>query len=94
MLLYLSAKFLKTHADQLSTCVSASEDKQKLGDLKKALHVLQGGNNLAMSYLELLDSDSDSFDKLCNLATAPGCTMSDVTGQSEPPFFLDIMNLF
>ncbi|KAJ5967946.1 hypothetical protein N7501_004194 [Penicillium viridicatum] len=95
MLLYLSAKFLKTHADQLSTCVSASEDKQqKLGDLKKALRVLQGGNNLAMSYLELLDSDSDSFDKLCNLATAPGCNMSGVTGEPEPPFFLDIMNLF
>ncbi|OQD90221.1 hypothetical protein PENSOL_c060G06651 [Penicillium solitum] len=80
MLLYLSAKFLKTHADQVSTCVSASEDKQqKLEDLKKALRVLQGGNNLAMSYLELLDSDSDSFDKLCNLASAQGCTMSDVT---------------
>ncbi|KAF4771528.1 hypothetical protein HAV15_004347 [Penicillium sp. str.  len=95
MLLYLSAKFLKTHADQVSTCVSASEDKQqKLEDLKKALRVLQGGNNLAMSYLELLDSDSDSFDKLCNLASAQGCTMSDVTGQPEPPFFLDIMNLF
>ncbi|KAJ5592332.1 hypothetical protein N7537_009236 [Penicillium hordei] len=95
MLLYLSAKFLKTHADQLSTCVSASEDKQqKLEDLRKALRVLQGGNNLAMSYLELLDSDSDSFDKLCNLASAQGCTMSDVPGQPEPPFFLDIMNLF
>ncbi|KAJ5510189.1 hypothetical protein N7453_002292 [Penicillium expansum] len=94
MLLYLSAKFLKTHADQLSTCVPISEDKQeKLEDLKKALRVLQGGNNLATSYLELLDSDSDSFNKLCNLSTAQGCTISEVAGQREPPFFLDIMNL-
>ncbi|KGO55387.1 Transcription factor, fungi [Penicillium expansum] len=94
MLLYLSAKFLKTHADQLSTCVPVSEDKQeKLEDLKKALRVLQGGNNLATSYLELLDSDSDSFNKLCNLSTAQGCTISEVAGQREPPFFLDIMNL-
>ncbi|KAJ9483999.1 hypothetical protein VN97_g9391 [Penicillium thymicola] len=95
MLLYLSAKFLKTHADQLNTCASASEDKQqKLEDLKKALRVLQCGNNLAMTYLELLDSESDSFDKLCNLATAQGCTMSDATGQPEPPFFFDMTNLF
>ncbi|CDM31771.1 Zn(2)-C6 fungal-type DNA-binding domain [Penicillium roqueforti FM164] len=94
MLLYLSAKFLKTHADRPSTCVSASEDKQqKLEDLKKALRVLQGGNNLATTYLELLDSDYDSFHKLCNLSTVQGCTMSEVTGQPEPPFFLD-MNLF
>ncbi|KAJ5372768.1 hypothetical protein N7517_004774 [Penicillium concentricum] len=93
MLLYLSAKFLKAHADQLSTCIPASEEKQqKLEDLKKALRVLQGGNNLAMSYLELLDSDS--FQKLCNLSTVHGCTMSEVTDQQEPPFFLDIMNLF
>ncbi|CAI7616311.1 unnamed protein product [Penicillium glandicola] len=93
MLLYLSANFLKTHADQLSTCVSASEDKQqKLEDLKKALRVLQGGNNLAVSYLELLDSDS--FQKLCNLSTVAGWTMSGVADQSEPPFFLDIMNIF
>ncbi|KAJ6191572.1 hypothetical protein N7519_001593 [Penicillium mononematosum] len=42
MLLYLSAKFLKAHADQLSTCLSASEDnQQKLEDLRKALRVLQ-----------------------------------------------------
>ncbi|OQE13693.1 hypothetical protein PENFLA_c044G03093 [Penicillium flavigenum] len=95
MLLYLSAKFLKAHADQLSTCLSASEDNhQKLEDLRKALRVLQGGNNLAMSYLELLDSDSESLHKLCNLSTVQGCTMSEVTGQPEPPFFLDIMNLF
>jgi hypothetical protein len=91
MLLYLSAKFLKAHADQLS-CVPASEDKQqKLEELKKALRVLQGGNNLATSYLELLDSD---FHKLCNLSTIHGCTMSEGTDQQEPPFFLDIMNLF
>ncbi|KAF9252529.1 transcriptional regulator family: Fungal Specific TF [Penicillium roqueforti] len=94
MLLYLSANFVKTHADRPSTCVSASEDKQqKLEDLKKALRVLQGGNNLATTYLELLDSDYDSFHKLCNLSTVQGCTMSEVTGQPEPPFFLD-MNLF
>ncbi|KAK4863752.1 hypothetical protein LT330_010487 [Penicillium expansum] len=86
--------FLRTHADQLSTCVPVSEDKQeKLEDLKKALRVLQGGNNLATSYLELLDSDSDSFNKLCNLSTAQGCTICEVAGQREPPFFLDIMNL-
>ncbi|KAJ5800818.1 transcriptional regulator family: Fungal Specific TF [Penicillium psychrosexuale] len=94
MLLYLSAKFLKTHADRPSTCVSASEDKQhKLEDVKKALRVLQGGNNLATSYLELLDSDYDSFHKVCNLSTVQGCTMSEVTGQPEPPFFLE-MNMF
>ncbi|KAJ5210900.1 hypothetical protein N7491_010715 [Penicillium cf. griseofulvum] len=93
MLLYLSAKFLKAHADQLSTCVPASEDKQqKLEDLKKALRVLQGGNNLATGYLELLDSDS--FHNVCNLSTIHGCTMSEGTDQQEPPFFLDIMNLF
>lgn len=95
MLLYLSAKFLKTHADKLSTCVSASEDKQqKLENLKKALRVLQGGNNSAISYLELLDSDSDAFQKLCSLSAVQGCTMSEVPGQPEPPFFLDVMNLF
>ncbi|KAJ5519983.1 transcriptional regulator family: Fungal Specific TF [Penicillium fimorum] len=93
MLLYLSAKFIKAHADQLSTCVPGSEDKQqKLEDLKKALRVLQGGNNLATSYLALLDSDS--FQKLCNLSNVHGCTMSEVKDQPEPPFFLDIMNLF
>ncbi|KGO75470.1 Transcription factor, fungi [Penicillium italicum] len=95
MLLYLSAKFLKTHADQLSTCVPASEDKQqKLEDLKKALRVLQGGNNLAMSYLELLELDSESFQNLCNLSTIPGFTISEVTDQREQPFFFDIVNLF
>ncbi|KAJ5154689.1 uncharacterized protein N7500_010128 [Penicillium coprophilum] len=93
MLLYLSAKFLKAHADQLSTCVPASEDKQqKLEDLKKALRILQCGNNLATSYLKLLDSDLSP--KLCNLSTVHGCTISEVTDQPEPPFYLDIMNLF
>lgn len=95
MLLYLSAKFLKTHVDQLSTCVPVSEDnQQKLADLKKALRVLQGGNNLATSYLELLDSDSESFHKLCHLSTGQECTISEVTGQREPPFTFEIMNLF
>ena len=89
MLLYLSAKFLKSHAE----CASVSEDKQqKLEELKKALRVLQGGNNLATNYLELLESDC--FHKLCNLSPVQGSIMPDAADQSEPPFFLDIMSLF
>jgi hypothetical protein len=89
MLLYLSARFLNSHAE----CASVSEDKQQiLEELKKALRVLQGGNNLAMNYLELLDSDC--FHKLCNLSPVEGSMMPDVVDQSDQHFFLDIMNLF
>jgi hypothetical protein len=93
MLLYLSAKFIKAHADQLSTCASVSEDtQQKLEDLKKALRVLQGGNNLAMSYLDLLESVS--YDKFCNVSPVQGFAFPEVTGQTQQPFFMDIMNSF
>ncbi|KAJ5864573.1 uncharacterized protein N7529_006489 [Penicillium soppii] len=89
MLLFLSAKFLKAHAE----CPCVSEDKQqRLEELKKALRVLQGGNNLAMNYVELLESDC--FHKLCNLSPLQGSVMPNVAEQSEPSFFLDIMNLF
>lgn len=93
ILLYVSAKFIKAHADQLTTCTSASEDtRQRLEELKKALWVLQGGNNLAMSYLELLGSDLSH--KLCNLSPAQAFTLAEVSNQSEPSFLLDIMNTF
>jgi hypothetical protein len=89
MLLYLSANFLKSHAE----CASMSEVKQqRLEELKEALRVLQGGNNLAMNYLELLESDC--FHKLCNMPPVQGAIMSDHGNQSDPPFFLDIKNLF
>ncbi|KAJ5124097.1 transcriptional regulator family: Fungal Specific TF [Penicillium bovifimosum] len=91
MLLYLSANFIKAHADQLS-CVSVSEDTQlKLGELKKALRILQGGNNLAMGYLDLLESDL--YDKFCSVSPVRGFAFP-VTGQTQPPFFMDIMDSF
>ncbi|KAJ5780362.1 transcriptional regulator family: Fungal Specific TF [Penicillium paradoxum] len=93
MLLYLSAKFLNAHANQPSTCASASDDKQqKLEELKRALRVLQGGNNLAVRYLGLLESGS--FHKLCNMSAVQAFAMSEVTDQSEPSFFLDITHIF
>ena len=85
MLLYLSAKFLKSHSD----CGSVSEDnQQRLEELKKALRVLQGGNNLAMNYLELLECESSQ--KLCSLSPLEGSMLEE----TEQPFFLDILNLF
>lgn len=85
MLLYLSAKFLKSHSD----CGSVSEDnQQRLEELKKALRVLQGGNNLAMNYLELLECESSQ--KLCSLSPLGGSILEE----TEQPFFLDILNLF
>ena len=58
MLLFLSAKFFRTHPDQLDTTLSTTESREeKLEELTKALQVLQNGNNLATSYLELLESD-------------------------------------
>ncbi|CAG8935911.1 unnamed protein product [Penicillium salamii] len=87
MLLYLSAKFLKSHPDS----ASVSEDKQqRLEELKKALRVLQGGNNLAMNYLDLLESEHS--DKLCSLSPLGGSVIPDA--QQSEPFFFDIMNLF
>lgn len=88
MLLYLAAKFLQSHSE----CAAVSEDKhQRVEELKKALRVLQGGNNLAMSYLELLESDC--FHKLYHMSPLQGSIVADGE-QLEPPFFLDIMNLF
>ena len=87
MLLYLSAKFLKSHPDSAST-----EDKlQRVEELKKALRVLQGGNNLALNYLDLLESENSH--KWCNLSPLGGSVVSDAE-QSEASFFFDIMNLF
>ncbi|CAG7972873.1 unnamed protein product [Penicillium olsonii] len=87
MLLYLSAKFLKSHPDSAST-----EDKlQRVEELKKALRVLQGGNNLALNYLDLLESEHSH--KWCNLSPLGGLVVSDAE-QSEASFFFDIMNLF
>ena len=59
MLLFLSAKFLRTHGDQLRTSGTVSEDKyNRLDELKRALLVLQNGNNLAIDYfLDLLELD-------------------------------------
>lgn len=88
MLLYLSANFLQSHSE----CAAVSEDKQqRVEELKKALRVLQGGNNLAMRYLELLDSDC--FNKLYHMSPLQGSIVADPE-QLEPPFFLDIMTLF
>lgn len=85
MLLYLSAKFLNSHSD----CGSVSEDNQKRSEeLKKALRVLQGGNNLATKYLELLESDGSH--KLCNVSPLGG----SILDETEQPFFLDILNFF
>lgn len=93
MLLYLSAKFLNAHADQLGTCASVSDDKvQKVEELKRALRVLQGGNNLAVSYLNLLESDS--FHKLCNLSSSQAFDIAGVAGHDEPAFLFDIPNTF
>ncbi|KAJ5554984.1 transcriptional regulator family: Fungal Specific TF [Penicillium sp. DV-2018c] len=93
MMLYLSANFIKAHGDQLSTCDSVSSDtQQKLGELKKTLRVLQGSNNLAMSYLDLLESDL--YDKFGNMAPIQGTAFPEVIGQTQTPFFMDIMKSF
>lgn len=85
MLLFLSAKFLRTHGDQLRTSGTVSEDKYgRLDELKRALLVLQNGNNLAMNYLDLLELDC--FNELSVLSSG--------TEQHETPCVLDIMNLF
>jgi hypothetical protein len=82
MLLYLSAKFLKVHADQLSSPLSTTGDgEEKLEELTKALQILQNGNNLAMTYLELLESSC--FEQLCNLSPVQSFILTgDLPGHS------------
>jgi hypothetical protein len=92
MLLFLSAKFLRTHGDQLRTSGTVSEDKyNRLDELKRALLVLQNGNNLAMNYLDLLELDC--FDELSDFPSVQGI-LSGGTEQQESRCALDIMNLF
>ncbi|KAJ5753993.1 uncharacterized protein N7511_008146 [Penicillium nucicola] len=71
MLLFLAAKFLQTHGDQLGLSGSVAEDQyNRLDELKRALMVLQNGNNLAMNYLDLLESDW--FDRLGGFVSVQG----------------------
>ncbi|OQD79589.1 hypothetical protein PENANT_c047G06132 [Penicillium antarcticum] len=71
---------------------SVSEDKfNTLDELKRALLVLQNGNNLAMNYLDLLESDF--FDELGDFPSVQG-SLSGGTGQQGSPCVMDIMNLF
>lgn len=68
-----------------------SEDKyNRLDELKRALLVLQNGNNLAMNYLDLLESEY--FDELDGFPSVKGDFWGS-TEQQESPYVLNIINL-
>lgn len=91
MMLFLSAKFLRVHSAQLSTTFSTTEDRrEKLEELTKALQVLRNGNNLALSYLELLESNH-----LESSRKSPSAQNAVATGDQEHfdhLLYLGIMN--
>ena len=93
MLLFLSAKFLQAHPDERSTTLSTIEGREeKLQELTKALKVLQNGNKLAESYLELLESDS--WQNVCKLSPVRNIPVTGDIEQLDHLSFLDVTNPF
>lgn len=98
MMIYIAAKFLRIHAAQI-TCtgtggplLTTEITTEKLEDLTKALQVLQNGNNLAMNYLEFVESDC--FEKLSLSGTTQAVFLHGELDESEDLSFMNVLHTF
>ena len=66
--------------------------EEKLQELTKALQILQSGNKLAESYLELLESDS--WQNPCSLSPVRNSPVTGDDEQLDPLSFLGVTNPF
>ena len=66
--------------------------EEKLQEITKALQILQSGNKLAKSYLELLESDS--CQNPCNLSPVQNIPVTGDTEQLDHLSFLGVTNPF